>query len=58
LTRDPYGYALRSPLNFTDPSGLSVGSWFADRWDDFTCGLSMVCGWIGDHEDGIRQAPT
>ena len=55
-TRDTYGYAARSPLNYADPTGLSVGSWFSDRWEDFRCGLDRIGNWVSDHRDGIVQA--
>jgi RHS repeat-associated protein len=54
LTVDPYGYAAGSPLNFTDPTGMSVGSWFEEKWDNFTCGITQVKNWIGNHSQQIN----
>jgi RHS repeat-associated protein len=57
LTRDPYGYAERAPLDYLDPSGLSpcgilnlgeeigclqkAGHWVADHSGDFATGVAI-----------------
>jgi RHS repeat-associated protein len=55
LTGDPYGYAYNSPLNFTDPAGLSPLDVVGDALHALQCAVEATLGFIGDHIDGILQ---
>jgi len=46
-TRDPFGYASRSPLNATDPGGTDPAYCVAGVPDDCHGGISWVCRGFG-----------
>jgi RHS repeat-associated protein len=65
VTREPYGFAAESPLNFADPSGLSfwsdaesVGAGFVNGVEKTTAGVGEGVEEVGNFGAGVADRLT